>query len=62
MVTGLEIPIIKTERRPGDPAVLVASPDLAKQNLGWTPEYTDLTEMVESAWNWRKRNLNGYAG
>ena len=60
-VTGHEIPILQGERRGGDPAVLVAGSDHAKKVLGWSPQFTDVKEMVQSAWNWRTENPNGYA-
>jgi UDP-glucose 4-epimerase len=37
-------------RRPGDPAVLVASSDKARAELGWTPQKTSLTEIISDAW------------
>ncbi|WP_081193742.1 UDP-glucose 4-epimerase GalE [Halomonas sp. BC1] len=42
------------QRRPGDPAVLVANAALAKQELGWQPKYTDLETIVRHAWHWEK--------
>ncbi len=60
-VTGHPIPIVSGERRPGDPAVLVASSELAKSILGWDPQFTDLESMVQSAWDWRKSFPNGYS-
>lgn len=41
-------------RRPGDPAVLVASSDKARRVLGWTPTYADLDAIIESAWQWHR--------
>ncbi|HEX5403615.1 MAG TPA: UDP-glucose 4-epimerase GalE [Pseudonocardiaceae bacterium] len=48
--TGHAIPAIVAERRPGDPAVLVASSDLARDELGWRPGRTDLATIVDDAW------------
>jgi UDP-glucose 4-epimerase len=48
-VTGLDIPAQSAARRPGDPAVLVASSDRIRADLGWQPE-RDLTAMVADAW------------
>jgi UDP-glucose 4-epimerase len=59
-VTGHEIPFIEDERRPGDPARLVASSDRIKAELGWQPEFADIKEMVRSAWTWRQKHPNGY--
>jgi UDP-glucose 4-epimerase len=49
-----------TERRAGDPAVLVASSEKAKAILGWKPDHADLEEIIESAWNWHKNHPDGY--
>ncbi|HEX6125787.1 MAG TPA: UDP-glucose 4-epimerase GalE [Pyrinomonadaceae bacterium] len=53
-VTGLEIPTRTAERRAGDPAVLVASSERIRSELGWEPEFQDLRLIVESAWNWMR--------
>ncbi|MBD3815024.1 MAG: UDP-glucose 4-epimerase, partial [Halothiobacillus sp.] len=50
-VTGQEIPVLISDRRPGDPARLVADATLAQQQLGWKPEYPDLSDMIAHAWN-----------
>jgi len=60
-VTGHAIPARESPRRPGDPAVLGASSEKIKRELGWSPQYADLESIVRSAWNWRKANPNGYA-
>jgi UDP-glucose 4-epimerase len=60
-VTGHAIPAPESLRRPGDPAVLVASSEKIKRELGWKPEYADLNSIVRSAWNWRRAHPNGYA-
>ncbi|GAA1001646.1 UDP-glucose 4-epimerase GalE [Acrocarpospora macrocephala] len=49
-VTGHEIPVVAAPRRPGDPAVLVASSDLIQRELGWKPEHATLRSIVEDAW------------
>jgi UDP-glucose 4-epimerase len=48
--TGHEIPAIVADRRAGDPAVLVASSELARAELGWEPSRTDLATIVGDAW------------
>jgi UDP-glucose 4-epimerase len=48
--TGHEIPARVAARRPGDPAVLVASSALARDELGWQPSRTDLPTIVADAW------------
>ncbi|MGB9861034.1 MAG: UDP-glucose 4-epimerase GalE [Candidatus Bipolaricaulaceae bacterium] len=54
-VTGREIPVREGPRRPGDPAVLVADPTRAQEELGWKPVYTALEPLVETAWRWLLR-------
>ena len=48
------------ERRAGDPAVLVASSDRARQELGWNPQRDKLEDIIRSAWSWHQANPNGY--
>lgn len=43
------------KRRAGDPAILVASSDKIKEELGWKPDYPDLETIIETAWKWHKR-------
>jgi UDP-glucose 4-epimerase len=50
-VTGHPVPEVVAPRRGGDPAVLVASAERAKERLGWRPSRTDLAEIVRDAWN-----------
>ena len=59
-VTGQPIPSIESPRRPGDPAVLVASPRRAMNVLGWAPVRGDLRSIIVSAWAWHERHPNGY--
>ncbi|MFI8966279.1 UDP-glucose 4-epimerase GalE [Streptomyces sp. NPDC053493] len=49
-VTGHPVPEVMAARRAGDPAVLVASADSARERLGWTPSRPDLAAIVEDAW------------
>jgi len=60
-VTGHEIPAVDSRRRAGDPAVLVASSQKIRSELGWSPKYPDLESIVRSAWDWRRTHPNGYA-
>ena len=53
-VVGSEVPYDVAERRPGDPAVLVASSTLAAERLGWRPEIDDLETIIGSAWEWHR--------
>ncbi len=54
-VTGLPIPAEVHPRRPGDPAVLVASSDKAIRELGWKPRYSQLDDIVRTAWAWHQK-------
>ena len=58
-VTGHAIPALETERRPGDPAILIASSEKIYRELGWTPKLPDLKTMVGSAWEWYERHPAG---
>jgi UDP-glucose 4-epimerase len=51
-VTGHPIPVEICDRRPGDPAVLVASSEAIQRDLGWTPQFPALDDIIESAWRW----------
>lgn len=54
-VTGHAIPAEVHPRRPGDPAVLVASSEKAIRTLGWKPKYTQLDEIIRTAWIWHRK-------
>jgi UDP-glucose 4-epimerase len=60
-VTGAEIHAREAPRRAGDPATLVASSDLIRAELGWTPRKPALEEMVADAWAFAQAHPNGYA-
>jgi UDP-glucose 4-epimerase len=53
-VTGRPIQVEDFPRRPGDPAVLVASSEKIMRELGWTPRFTDLDQIIASAWAWHQ--------
>jgi UDP-glucose 4-epimerase len=59
-VTGKRVNVIMDERRPGDPAVLVASPQKASMELGWEPKFTSLESIVKTAWAWHQDHSHGY--
>ncbi len=59
-VSGRRVPYRISPRRAGDPAVLVASAERAKRELGWRPRFADLDEMVRTALLWREAHPNGY--
>lgn len=53
-VVGRKLHIPEFARRPGDPSHLVASSDKAQNGLDWIPQYTDIREIIESAWTWHR--------
>ena len=57
-VTGLRVPFSVAGRRPGDPAVLVASSDRIRRDLGWRPEFQRLKDIVASAWRWHRQRAH----
>lgn len=59
-VTGHPIPAVVAPRRPGDPAILVASSKKAQDILDWKPQYDSLETIIEDAWNWHRKNRDGF--
>ena len=59
-VTRQDIPVRTGPRRAGDPAVLIASSERIKGELGWQPAMQDLRLIIESAWAWMQEHPNGY--
>jgi UDP-glucose 4-epimerase len=59
-ITGRKIPRQLSPRRPGDPAVLVASKEKLKANLGWEASHSSLDEIISSAWQWEQNHPRGY--
>jgi UDP-glucose 4-epimerase len=51
-ITGKSIPTKMVPRRSGDPAVLIASSEAIKRDLGWSPQFQSLGLIIESAWSW----------
>ena len=60
-VSAHNIPAVISPRRAGDPAKLVASSSKARKVLGWTPVYTDLEEIISTAWKWHKKHPGGFS-
>ncbi len=60
-ISGHAIPTSVQQRRPGDPAELVADSSLAQKVLGWRPNYTEIETIVETAWKWHRAHPRGYA-
>jgi len=59
-VTGLTIASRVTERRPGDPAKLVAGSERIRSELGWEAKKSDLNNIMQSAWHWHKAHPKGF--
>jgi UDP-glucose 4-epimerase len=59
-VTGHPVPVIESPRRVGDPAVLIASSEKIRRELGWQPRFPELGTIVESAWQWHRTHPDGY--
>ena len=59
-VTGHPIPAVVGERRPGDPARLVADSAKAARILNWKPEIVSMQDIIASAWKWHKSHPKGY--
>ncbi|MEM7590012.1 MAG: UDP-glucose 4-epimerase GalE [Cyanobacteria bacterium P01_A01_bin.83] len=54
-VTGLDIPAVESDRRPGDAPILVGSSDKVRKLLGWNPNYADLKLIIDHAWQWHQQ-------
>ncbi|WKY48611.1 UDP-glucose 4-epimerase GalE [Eubacteriaceae bacterium ES3] len=59
-LTETEFLVEEAARRPGDPAVLIAESQKAKQELGWQPVYSDVETIIKTAWEWHKNHPQGY--
>ena len=53
-VTGRDFEVEISDRRAGDPAVLIASSDKIQKDLNWQPEYPELEKIISTAWQWHK--------
>jgi UDP-glucose 4-epimerase len=60
-VTGKSIKIVQAARRPGDPAILVASSEKIRRDLNWKPRHSGIEEIISSAWEWMLKHPQGYA-
>jgi len=59
-VTSKKVPVKEGPRRAGDPAELVADAGKIRRELGWSPRYTELRPIVETAWNWHRTHPRGF--
>ena len=59
-VTERPIQVVESDRRPGDPPILVGSAEKAHNTLGWQPQYGQLSDIIQHAWHWHQhRHGNG---
>jgi UDP-glucose 4-epimerase len=54
-VTGHPMPVFEEQRRPGDQAVLIASSENIRNDLGWKHQYSNLDQILASAWKWHQQ-------
>jgi UDP-glucose 4-epimerase len=59
-VTGKNVPVKESPRRPGDAIALYADPSKAKKALGWEAKYKDPEAIIRTAWNWHSKHSDGY--
>jgi len=60
-ISGKKIPVQESPRRPGDPPALVADASKVLSALGWKAKWTDIEDVVRSAWRWFEKHPNGYS-
>jgi UDP-glucose 4-epimerase len=60
-VTGCDIPVEIAPRREGDPERLIGDSTLAKEKLGWKPQFDNPEDIISSAWKWMQKYPNGYS-
>jgi UDP-glucose 4-epimerase len=61
-LSGRRVPLRFAERRPGDPAILIAGSEKMERETGWRPRFTRLDDIVASALPWRETHPHGYEG
>ena len=54
-VTGCNIPCLESDRRPGDPPILIGDSEKIRKILGWNPILNQLDTIIETAWQWQKK-------
>jgi UDP-glucose 4-epimerase len=59
-VTGKDIPVKTGPRRAGDPSILIAGSEKARQILGWDPRHTSVAKIIGDAWKWHSAHPTGY--
>ncbi len=59
-ITGQPIPTVEAARRPGDPPALYANPARIKATFNWSPKWTEIRPIIETAWRWHRDHPDGY--
>ena len=59
-ISGVDFKVIEEPRRAGDPADLFASSQKAQKILGWKPQFPNMEQIIETAWNWHKKHPDGF--
>jgi UDP-glucose-4-epimerase GalE len=59
-VTGVDFKVVQGQRRAGDPPELFANAQKIQNELGWSARYTDIRDIVKTAWTWFKAHPDGY--
>ena len=59
-VTGLKVPVVEDVRRAGDPPALYADSSKAQKELGWEIQYTNVKDIIATAWAWHQSHPNGF--
>ncbi|MFO8027151.1 MAG: UDP-glucose 4-epimerase GalE [Opitutales bacterium] len=59
-VTGLQVPVVEADRRPGDPPALYADSSKAQAELGWEIKFTEVKDIIATAWKWHRANPDGF--
>ena len=60
-VTGLKVPVIEDDRRAGDPPALYADSSKAQNELGWEIKFTEVKDIIETAWRWHQAKPDGFS-
>ncbi len=59
-IIGRPIPYEIVDPRPGDPGILIATPEKIERELGWSPRFAGIDDIVRTAWEWHRQHPQGY--
>ena len=60
IITEKDYTVVEEDRRAGDPAVLIASSEKIREELGWIPVHSTVKEVISSSWKWHKNHPHGF--